>query len=87
MDFARRAFRWFKLYYGNLVSRRTLPVFYEKMKQDPVPEMEKISDFLNMTNTDYEEKLDCLFSEHSKKFKRSSDRGYDPYMYVDQAKG
>lgn len=86
MDFSRRAFRWFKLYYGNLVSRTTLPVFYEKMKQDPVPEMQKISEFLNMTNTDYEDRLDCLFSEHSKKFKRSSDRGYDPYMYVDQAK-
>ena len=76
------------MYYGNLVSsRKTLPVFYEDMKQDPVFEMQKVASFLNQTDVDYEDKLDCLFGESSKKFKRSSDRGYDPYTYVDIATG
>lgn len=83
-DFGRLALRWYRLYYGNLVSsRKTLPVFYEDMKQDPVFEMQKVASFLNQTDVDYEDKLDCLFGESSKKFKRSSDRGYDPYTYVD----
>ena len=76
-----------KLYHGNLVSRRTLPIFYEYMKEDPLREMTKVSNFLNMTQIDDEEKIDCLFGENSKKFKRSSERGYDPYNYVEQGPG
>lgn len=86
MDFGRRAFRWFKLYHGNLMSRQTLPVFYEEMKSNPLLQMQKISAFLNQTEIDDEDKMSCLFGESSKKFKRSSDRGYDPYIYVAKEK-
>jgi len=86
MDFGKRAFRWFKLYHGNLVTRRTLPIFYEYMKEEPLREMAKVSDFLNITQIDDEAKIDCLFGENSKKFKRSSERGYDPYNYVEKEK-
>lgn len=87
MDMDKRAWRWYKLYAGNLLSgRNTLPILYEHMKQNPVPEMQKISNFLNQTNIDYDEKIDCLFGESSKKFKRSSDRGYDPYNFIESSK-
>lgn len=86
MDIGKRAFRWYKLYNGNLLTRRTLPIFYEDLKQYPIPEMEKIGAFLNITDTNSAEKFDCLFGDHSKKFKRSSDREYDPYNFMGKEK-
>ena len=55
------------------------------MKADPKMEMKKIVDFLDV-HTDYESKYDCLFGDNSRRFKRSSDREYDPYLYIDQGK-
>ena len=55
------------------------------MKADPKMEMKKIVKFLDV-HTDYESKYDCLFGDKSLRFKRSSDREYDPYLYIDQGK-
>ena len=55
------------------------------MKADPKQEMEKIVNFLD-TRTDYESKYDCLFGDNSKRFKRSSEREFDPYDFVDNGK-
>jgi hypothetical protein len=87
MDIEKRAFRWFKLYFGNLTNRdRTLPIFYEDLKRLPIPEMEKIGEFLNITDVDSVAKFDCMFSDHSNRFKRSSTREYDPWDFVAQEK-
>jgi len=55
------------------------------MKADPKMEMKKIVKFLDV-HTDYESKYDCLFGDNSLRFKRSSYREYDPYLYIDQGK-
>jgi hypothetical protein len=55
------------------------------MKADPKMKMKKVVDFLDV-HTDYESKYDCLFGDNSRRFKRSSDREYDPYLYIDQGK-
>ena len=47
--------------------------------------MERIVDFLE-TRTDYESKYDCLFGDNSIRFKRSSDRQFDPYDFVESKK-
>jgi hypothetical protein len=44
--------------------------------------MERIVEFLD-TRTDYESKYDCLFGDNSRRFKRSSDKAFDPYDFVD----
>ena len=86
MDISKRAFRWFKLYNGNLTTRRSLPIFYEDLKKKPIPEMEKIGEFLKLENINSEEKFDCMFGDHSKRFKRSSDREYDPWDFMSTVK-
>lgn len=100
MNFAKYAGRWFRLYSGLLGSGyKMLPVIYEgikrrnikffqaflEIKADPIREMERIVEFLD-TRTDYEAKYDCLFGDNSKRFKRSSDRAFDPYDFVDNGK-
>ncbi|CBY18180.1 unnamed protein product [Oikopleura dioica] len=86
MNFAKYAGRWFRLYSGLLGSGyKMLPVIYEEIKADPIREMERIVEFLE-TRTDYEAKYDCLFGDNSKRFKRSSDRAFDPYDFVDNEK-
>ena len=81
MDMGRRANRWAKLYTANLLNRRTLPIFYEDLKREPTPEMRKIGEFLKQI-APQEERFDCMFGDHSKKFKRSSDREYDPWSFI-----
>ena len=85
MDFGRKAGRWNKLYQQNLLNRKTLPIFYEDLKQSPIPEMIKIGEFLGQmqSESDAAARFDCMFGDHSKKFKRSSDREYDPWNFVD----
>jgi len=48
--------------------------------------MEKIGEFLNITDVDSVAKFDCMFSDHSNRFKRSSTREYDPWDFVAQEK-
>ena len=70
------------------LNRRTLPIFYEDLKRSPIPEMQKIGTFLNITMSPVEaaDKFDCMFGDHSKKFKRSSDREYDPWQFISEDK-
>ena len=53
------------------------------MKADPQKEMEKVVNFLDV-RTDYESKYECLFGENSQRFKRSSERDVDPYLFVNE---
>ena len=76
-----RATRWLKLYEGNLQTRKTLPIFYEDLKVDPVPEMQKIGAFLNSITND-QAALDCMFGDHSTKFKRSATSDFDPWSLI-----
>jgi len=83
-DFPKLASRWLRLYTNLLKSGNDiLPIIYEEMKADPKMEMKKIVKFLDV-HTDYESKYDCLFGDNSLRFKRSSYREYDPYLYIDQ---
>ena len=44
--------------------------------------MEKIGEFLKLENINSEEKFDCMFGDHSKRFKRTTDREYDPWDFM-----
>ncbi|CAG5105020.1 Oidioi.mRNA.OKI2018_I69.chr1.g1763.t1.cds [Oikopleura dioica] len=83
-EFEKYAGRWYRLY-ANLINSGydTLPIIYEDMKADPQKEMEKVVNFLDV-RTDYESKYECLFGENSQRFKRSSGRDVDPYLFVNE---
>ena len=79
-----RADRWLRLYEGNLNTRKTLPIFYEDLKANPVPEMKKIGVFLDRLafSANDQDALDCMFGDSSTKFKRNSTSDFDPWSLV-----
>jgi len=79
-----RANRWLNMYKWNLKTRTTLPIFFEDLKEDPVPEMEQIGYFLNIIERD-QATLDCMFGDQSTKFKRVNKDDFDPWTMISQA--
>ena len=79
-----RADRWLRLYEGNLKTRKTLPIFYEDLKANPVPEMKKIGFFLGCLAfpANDHDAFDCMFGDDSTKFKRNSTSDFDPWSLV-----